>query len=43
MHSTTSAVLLGAALAILPAAAFAQGYPNGQIRMIVPVPAGGRD
>jgi tripartite-type tricarboxylate transporter receptor subunit TctC len=41
MRSTISAVLLGAALAILPAAAFAQGYPNGQIRMIVPVPAGG--
>jgi tripartite-type tricarboxylate transporter receptor subunit TctC len=41
MRSTISAVLLGAALAILPAAAFAQGYPNGQIRMVVPVPAGG--
>lgn len=34
-------LLLAAALAALPLAAFAQGYPSKPIRFVVPYPAGG--
>lgn len=41
-HGTLRAALVGAAIGLLAAAgAEAQTYPNGQIKVIVPVPAGG--
>src|SRR5688500_11336473 len=42
MRLTIGAALTAAAFTVLLSApGFARGYPNGQIRMIVPVPAGG--